>query len=64
MMPTVDYKDDITGEIFEEFIRSGEIPEHLKNPNTGNQATRIFSGSLGFEFKGTGFYATDYKGKP
>lgn len=63
-MPTVDYKDDVTGEVFEEFIKSGKIPEKMKNPKTGNESSRIFSGNLGFEFKGSGFYATDYKGKP
>jgi len=62
-MPTADFKDNITEEIFEVFFKSGPIPNDTVNPNTGNKADRIFSGNVGFEFKGTGFYATDYKGK-
>lgn len=62
-MPTVDYRDDITGEVFEELIRTQPIPEKIKNPITGNDSSRIYSGNVGFEFVGTGFYATDYKGK-
>ena len=62
-MPTVDYKDDLTGEVFEELIRTQPIPEKIKNPNTGNDSSRIYSGNVGFEFVGTGFYATDYKNK-
>lgn len=62
-MPIVDYKDEITGDVFEVFVRSGEIPETTINEQTGNQAKRIYSGNVGFEFKGTGFYETDYKKK-
>lgn len=60
-MPTSDFKDNITGEIFEVYFRSHPIPETTKNPNTGNDSTRVYSGNVGFEFKGTGFYETDYK---
>jgi len=62
-MPIVDYQDLGTGEIFEVYIRSGEIPEEMINENTGNKAKRIYSGKVGFEFKGAGFYETDYKNK-
>ena len=63
-MAMVDYKDDVTNEVFEMYIRSKDIPETIVNEKTGNQATRIYSvGSFGFEFKGPGFYATEYKDK-
>ena len=63
-MPMVDYKDTITEEVFEVFIRSKDIPETVINPETGNESERIFTvGSFGFEFKGPGFYATEYKNK-
>lgn len=63
-MPTVDYKDKITGEVFEVFHRTKDIPDIVINPKTGNESDRIFStGSFGFEFKGPGFYATEYKNK-
>lgn len=60
----VDYKDVITGEVFEVFIRTKDIPEEVINDKTGNKATREYSvGSFGFEFKGPGFYQTEYKNK-
>lgn len=62
-MPIVDYKDSVTGEIFEVLIKSGDIPQEIINEETGNKSERIFSGNVGFEFKGTGFYETDYKRK-
>ncbi len=62
-MPTADYIDTVTNEIFEKFFVSRPIPETVINENTGNEARRIYSGNIGFEFKGTGFYETDYKKK-
>lgn len=62
-MPTVDYKDEKTGEIFEVYLRSNEIPESIINEKTGNISHRIYTGNVGFEFKGPGFYATDYTNK-
>lgn len=62
-MPTADFQDDITKEVFEVFFRSHPIPETVVNEKTGNNSTRVYSGNVGFEFKGSGFYATDYKGK-
>ena len=63
-MPTSDYKDNDTGEVFEMYFRTREIPETVINPKTGNTSTRILTtGSIGFEFKGPGFYATEYKNK-
>lgn len=63
-MPTSDYQDEITQEIFEEYFSKRPIPETIINKKTGNVAKRIYSGNVGFEFKGTGFYQTDYKNKP
>ena len=62
-MPTADFKDSITEEVFEVFFKAGPIPEKTVNPKTGNQSLRIFSGNVGFTFIGSGFYANDYKGK-
>lgn len=62
-MPLADYKDEVTGEIFEVLIKSGEIPEEVVNEKTGNKGKRIYSGKVGFEFKGPGFYETEYKRK-
>lgn len=62
-MPIVDYEDEVTGDIFEVFIRTKDIPERVESP-AGNAAKRIFTmGSVGFEFKGPGFYETEYKRK-
>lgn len=61
-MALVDYKDTITEEVFEVFVRTKDIPEEVLNPETGNVSTRIFSlDSVGFKFKGPGFYETEYK---
>jgi predicted nucleic acid-binding Zn ribbon protein len=62
-MPTADYKDNITEEIFEVYFRNNNIPDTITNEKTGNLSTRIYSGNVGFEFKGSGFYETDYKRK-
>jgi predicted nucleic acid-binding Zn ribbon protein len=62
-MPTCDFRDEVTGEVFEEYFRSHPIPENIINAATGNNSSRVYSGNVGFEFKGTGFYATDYKNK-
>ena len=62
-MPIADYKDEQTGEIFEVLIKSGPIPDEVINDKTGNVSKRIFSGNVGFEFKGSGFYETEYKRK-
>jgi predicted nucleic acid-binding Zn ribbon protein len=61
-MALVDYKDTITEEVFEVFVRTKDIPEEVENPETGNISIRIFSlDSVGFQFKGSGFYETEYK---
>ena len=60
-MPLVDYQDEKTGEIEEVLIRTSNIPETIISEKTGNICKRIISGSSSFVFKGTGFYATDYK---
>lgn len=62
-MPTSDYKDEITEEVFEMYFSKHPIPEEIVNPKTGNSAKRLFSSTIGFEFKGSGFYETDYKNK-
>lgn len=62
-MPTSDYQDSVTNEVFEMYFPKHPIPETVENPNTGNVSKRILTSNVGFEFKGTGFYETDYKRK-
>jgi len=59
-MPIYEYKCTKCGHIFEE-LRSMADGEGATCPKCGAPAKKIFSGSVGFIFKGSGFYITDYK---
>ena len=59
-MPIYEYKCTNCGHIFEE-LRSISDGEGATCPKCGAPAKKIFSGSVGFIFKGSGFYITDYK---
>jgi len=59
-MPIYEYKCTKCGHIFEE-LRSMTDGEGATCPKCGAPAKKIFSGSVGFIFKGSGFYITDYK---
>jgi len=59
-MPIYEYKCTKCGHIFEE-LRSIIDGEGATCPKCGAPAKKIFSGSVGFIFKGSGFYITDYK---
>ncbi len=65
-MPTYEYRrpDGSTFEVFQK-ISADALTE---DPETGLPVTRIISGGAGLQFKGTGFYQTDYvksgTGKP
>ena len=59
-MPIYEYKCTKCGHIFEE-LRSITDGEGATCPKCGAPAKKIFSGSVGFIFKGSGFYITDYK---
>ncbi|MEO0559314.1 MAG: zinc ribbon domain-containing protein [Bacteroidota bacterium] len=57
-MPTYVYRR-ADGSTFEHFQRITDDP--LKeDPDTGTPVTRVISGGAGVQFKGSGFYETDY----
>ena len=59
-MPIYEYKCKQCGHVFEE-LRSITDGDSATCPKCGHTAKKIFSGSVGFIFKGSGFYITDYK---
>jgi putative FmdB family regulatory protein len=59
-MPTYDYKCEKCGFKFEEL--QSITAEPLKEcPKCKGEVKRLISGGMGMIFKGSGFYATDYK---
>ena len=61
-MPIFDYRCEACGTVVEILILPHEKSEPTC-PKCGSAMKRIFSGSLGLVFKGSGFYITDYKNK-
>ena len=63
-MPTYEYRRP-DGTTFEVFQRISDAPL-TEDPETGAPVSRVISGGAGLQFKGDGFYLTDYvkKGKP
>jgi putative FmdB family regulatory protein len=61
-MPTYDYECDKCKTVFEVFQKMSDKP-FAKCPECGGAAKRLISGGAGVIFKGSGFYATDYKKK-
>jgi putative FmdB family regulatory protein len=61
-MPTYDYKCTKCGYAFEFFQRMTEEPL-TKCPKCSSVVKRLIGNGAGIIFKGSGFYATDYKGK-
>jgi len=61
-MPIYDYKCDGCGHQFEE-IQSFHDPVKVHCPACSQPQLRRLIGVPGVIFKGTGFYATDYKNK-
>jgi putative FmdB family regulatory protein len=59
-MPTYEYECQECKIRFEEFQRMSDPPVK-KCPKCGGRVRRIISGGAGLIFKGSGFYATDYK---
>ena len=57
-MPTYVYRRT-DGTTFEQFQRITDDPL-TEDPETGQPVTRVISGGAGVQFKGTGFYETDY----
>jgi putative FmdB family regulatory protein len=61
-MPIYEYQCKKCGHIFEKF-QSVNDPPITTCPICHGEAKRIISSPAGFIFKGSGFYATDYKKK-
>jgi len=59
-MPTYEYKCP-NGHLFEKTFPRITSQRHAKCPVCGKRAERQISGGAGVHFKGSGFYATDYK---
>jgi putative FmdB family regulatory protein len=59
-MPTYEYKCP-TGHLFEKTFSRITSQRHTKCPICGKRAERQISGGAGVHFKGSGFYATDYR---
>ncbi len=59
-MPTYEYRCP-KGHLFEKTFSRITSQRHAKCPICGKRAQRLISGGVGVHFKGSGFYATDYK---
>ncbi|HDN86549.1 MAG: zinc ribbon domain-containing protein [Candidatus Omnitrophota bacterium] len=59
-MPTYEYLCEECGYRFERFQNMSEEPVKVC-PRCGQKVRRLIEGGAGFIFKGSGFYATDYK---
>ncbi len=57
-MPTYVYRRP-DGTTFEQFQKISD-PALTEDPETGVPVTRVISGGAGLQFKGDGFYLTDY----
>ncbi|WP_412062948.1 FmdB family zinc ribbon protein [Rubrivirga sp. IMCC45206] len=57
-MPTYVYRRP-DGTTFE-YIQKISAPALTEDPETGEPVTRVISGGAGLQFKGDGFYLTDY----
>jgi len=59
-MPTYEYQCRSCAQRFEARQRI-TAPPRKRCPHCGNQGDRLISAGAGFLFKGSGFYATDYR---
>jgi len=59
-MPTYDFKCDNCGYRFELFLKITHEGDCMC-PSCGGKARRVISAGGGILFKGSGFYATDYR---
>lgn len=59
-MPTYDYRCDACGFRFETMQGITEAPLK-KCPRCGGRVSRLIGAGAGLIFKGSGFYATDYR---
>jgi putative FmdB family regulatory protein len=60
-MPTYEYRCASCGHHFERFSLKMSKAASVPCPQCGKQARRLISGGAGVHFKGSGFYATDYR---
>ena len=60
-MPTYVYRRE-DGTVFDAFQRISD-PALTEDPETGLPVVRVISGGAGLQFKGSGFYLTDYARK-
>ena len=61
-MPTYEYECEKCGMRFDVFQKMTDKPVSAC-PKCGGKAGRLISAGAGIIFKGSGFYATDYKNK-
>ncbi|MDP3803986.1 MAG: zinc ribbon domain-containing protein, partial [Candidatus Omnitrophota bacterium] len=61
-MPTYEYECEKCGRRFDVFQKMSDEPVS-PCPKCGGKAGRLISAGAGIIFKGSGFYATDYKNK-
>ncbi len=59
-MPTYAYRCPACGHEFQKFHKMS-VRARPKCPACGTLAQRVITGGVGLHFKGSGFYATDYK---
>ncbi len=59
-MPTYAYRCPRCAHAFERFHKMNDVAPQTC-PECGATAERVITGGAGFVFKGSGFYATDYK---
>ncbi len=62
-MPTYAYRCPRCAHAFERFHKMNDDAPHTC-PECGATAEQVITGGTGFVFKGSGFYATDYKRSP
>ncbi|MCX5697896.1 MAG: zinc ribbon domain-containing protein [Candidatus Omnitrophica bacterium] len=62
-MPTYEYECPACGHTFEAFQQMKDKPLE-KCPKCHKKVKRLISSGAGFIFKGSGFYATDYRKGP
>jgi putative FmdB family regulatory protein len=59
-MPTYEYECDNCNKTFEVFQKITDVPLK-KCPKCNKKISRLIGGGSGVIFKGSGFYATDYR---
>lgn len=63
-MPTYEYRCDECGHAFEAFQRISDQPVRVCPECGKRKVRRLISSGGGIVFKGSGFYATDYRKTP